>query len=172
MEEGISMAKEQQWGTGGRPGQPGSLEYNRPDLYPNYSPETAKQRSNIVNPSFKFSARVRPVVAFSRMMRIMERVGFETVVSYKGPVIGITVEGKDPVKAVELAEAMRKHPDGKLPFGGIKVVMPYDKKEDTYAKLKVSGGKTAKVSIKVKGTMLMTHWRELERLVKKKFGKH
>ncbi len=148
------------------------MEYTRPDLYPNYSPETAKQRSNIVRPSFNFSARVRPVVAFGRMMRIMERVGFPTVTSYKGPDIGITVEREGPAKTFELAEAMKKHPDCKLPFGGIKVVMPYEKNEDTYAKLKVSGGRTAKVGIKVKGTMLMTHWRELERLIKKKFGKH
>jgi hypothetical protein len=148
------------------------MEYTRPDLYPNYSPESAKQRTNIVSPSFNFSAPVTPVVAFNRMMRIMERAGFETVTSYKGPAIGITVKVDTPVKAVELAEAMEKHPDGKLPFGGIMVVMPYDSDEDTHAKLKIKGGRTAKVGIKVKGTMLMTHWKELERRVHKKFDKH
>ena len=166
------MAKDQQWETGGRPGQPGSMEYTRPDLYPNYSPQTAKQRTNIVSPSFNFSAPVTPAVAFNRMMRIMERAGFETATSYKGPDIGIAVKEDAPVKAIELADAMEKHPDGKLPFGGIRVVMPYDNDEDTYAKLKISGGRKAKVRIKVKGTMLMTHWKELERRVRKKFGKH
>lgn len=166
------MAKDQQWGTGGRPGQPGSMEYTRPDLYPNYSPETAKQRTNIVSPSFNFSAPVTPFVAFNRIMRIMERVGFGTATLYKGPAIGVTVNEDTPVKALELAEAMEKHQGGKLPFGGIRVVMPYDNDEDTHVKLKISGGKKAKVGIKVKGTMLMTHWKELERRVHKKFGKH
>jgi hypothetical protein len=166
------MAKDEKWGTGGRPGQPGSMEYTRPDLYPNYSPESVEQQTKIVSPSFNFSAPVTVIVAFNRMMRIMERAGFETVNSYKGPNIGIKVTEESPVKAVDLAKAMDKHPDVKLSFGGISLIMPYDHDGDTYAKLKFSGGKKAKVGIKVKGTMQMTRWKELERWVHKKFGKH
>jgi hypothetical protein len=166
------MAKDNQWGSGGRPGQPGSMEYTRPDLYPNYSPESSQQQTKIVSPSFNFSAPVTTVVAFNRMMRIMERAGFETVNSYRGPDIGIKVSEENPVKAVKFAEAMEKHPDIKVPFSGIRLVMPYDNDEDTYAKLKFSGGKKAKIGIKVKGTMQMTHWKEIERRIRKKFGKH
>ena len=77
------MAKGSKWETGGRPGQPGSMEYTRPDLYPNYSPESAGQQNKIVSPSFNFSAPVTMVVAFNRVLRIMEDAGFETVSSYK-----------------------------------------------------------------------------------------
>jgi len=148
------------------------MEYTRPDLYPNYSPESAGQQNKIVSPSFNFSAPVTMVVAFNRVLRIMEDAGFETVSSYKGPNIGITATEEDPASAIKVAEAMEKHPDAKVPFSGIRLVMPYDNDKDTYAKLKFSGGKKSKVGIKVKGTMLMTHWREIERRVHKKFGKH
>lgn len=156
-------------GKGMRTGDPGSLEYTRPDLYPNVSEPTGKQRAHIVSPSFSFKTEDSLVTTLLRMLRILEKVEFNQVYDYHGPDIRFRVPHCETVPVSELIEALSEDWSSPIPLFGIKVKLVYETEEGVTARLKVGGGKEAKVNVKVKGTMKMGDWTELMKRTKKKF---
>lgn len=156
-------------GKGGRTGEPGSLEWTRPDLYPNISEPTSRQRSRIMSPSVAFKTEDPLIATLLRMLRILEKVEFNSVYDYVGPDVGFEVPPDETVAVGELIEALSGDWASPIPFFGIKIKLVYETEEDVTAKLKVGGGKKTKVSIKVKGTMRMGDWTELVKRTKKKF---
>jgi hypothetical protein len=163
------MSREPKFEAGIRHGQPGSLEYTRPALYPNYSPETDDQRKRIVSPTMSFRTEVPLVRSFLRMLRLLERADFEQVIAFSGPKLGPAIKRGEIMDVTTLIEAFEKDWEGPIPMGGLKAVLVYKHGEGVRAKLKVGGSKVTKVVVRVKGTILMSHWNELGWRVRKKF---
>ena len=156
-------------GKGIRTGDPGSLEYTRPDLYPNVSEPTSKQRSRIVSPSLTFKTEDPLVSTLIRMLSILEKVEINHVYYYDGPEVGFEVPPDETVPVSELITALSGDWESPIPMFGIKVKLVYETEEGVWAKLKVGGGRKTKVSLKIRGTMRMGDWTELSKRVRKKF---
>ena len=145
------------------------MEYTRPALFPNYSPETDSQRQRIVSPAMHFKSKVPLVRTFKRMLVLLERADFDQVLRYGGPDLGLVIKKNESIYVSTLIEALEGEWDGQIPMGGLRAVLVYKHGDGVRARLKVGGGKDTKVRVKVKGTILMSHWSELNRRVKKKF---
>jgi hypothetical protein len=153
-----------------RSGEPGSLEWTRPDLYPNVSEPTPRQRSRIISPSLAFKTDDPLLATLLRMLRILEKVEFSYVYEYKGPDVGFHVPPGETVAVGELIEALAGDWDSSIPLFGIRVKLVYETEEGVMARLKVGGGRRTKVALKIKGTMRMSDWTELVKRTKKKFA--
>ena len=153
--------------TGMRRGPPGSMEYTRPDLYPNYSPESASQAAQIVSPSLSFRVE-RDVLGTSlRMLKILERVGFVKAIGFSGPKVQLKSPRGEPVDVTILIRTLESYPAKEGPVKGVSVHLKMDGKKGALAKLKVSGSDRSKVRLKVKGTITMAQWNEVSRRVVK-----
>ena len=143
------------------------MEYTRPDLYPNYSPETASQAARVVNPSLSFRVD-RDVLGTSiRMLKILERIGFERVVGFSGPKVQLGAARGEPIDVEALVEVLEAQLAKKDHVKGVKVHLRMDGEKAAMAKLKVSGSGRSKVHLKVKGTIQMAQWKEVGRRIVK-----
>jgi hypothetical protein len=143
------------------------MEYTRPDLYPNYSPESAAQAAQVVSPSLSFRAE-RDVLGTSlRMLKILERVGFGKAMGFSGPKVHLKAPKGEPVDVTALIKALESHPAKEDPVKSVSVHLKMDGKKGALAKLKVSGSERSKVRLKIKGTILMAQWNEVTRRVVK-----
>ena len=143
------------------------MEYTRPDLYPNYSPETAGQATQVVSPSLSFRVE-RDVLGTSlRMLKILQRVGFEKAIGFSGPKVQLKTRKGEPVDVATLIKALETHPAKEGPVKGVSAHLKMDGEKGALAKLKVSGSDRSKVRLKVKGTIQTAQWKEVTRRVVK-----
>jgi hypothetical protein len=118
----------------------------------------------------KFITDGAPFKTFGRVLRLLDRTGFDWVHSYKGPELGLDVD-RDELPSIETIDRLlQKVGKKKVPFGGLKAVLVYKNYQRIKAKVKVTGDdKVVKVRVKVKGPVLKSDWREFRNLVKKRF---
>jgi hypothetical protein len=130
---------------------------------------TDADRARILGPSLKFTTDVNPFTTFGRVLRLLDRTGFDWVHSYIGPELGLDVD-RDKLPSIETIDKMlKKVKDKRVPWGGLRAVLVYRNYQRIRAKVKVTGNKVVKVKVKVKGPVLKADWAEFHRLVKKRF---
>ena len=151
------------------PHEPGTYEFHNPHLYSTYSTDLRSQRSRIMSPSLSFKTDKPLVPTFIRMLRILEEAEFAWVLSYSGPRVGFRLKRGETKDVDLLIEALEGKWEARIPLGGMKAALLYDREEPVRAKLKVGGFGSTKVRVKMKGTMLMADWNEIGRGVRRKY---
>jgi hypothetical protein len=130
---------------------------------------TDSDRSRIQSPSLKFKTEVAPIPSFRRVLKLLDRCGFDWVRSYHGPPLGIEAD-PDKLPSIEhIDKTLATAKDKRVPFGGLSAVLVYKNYQRIRATVKVSGKDLTKVKIKVKGPVMKADWKEFRRLVKKRF---
>jgi hypothetical protein len=152
------------------PHEPGTYEFHNPHLYSSYSTDLRSQRSLIMSPSISFKTERSLVSTFILMLQILEAAEFAWVFSYSGPRVDFILKRGETKDVDLLIEALEGEWETRIPLGGMKAALLYDREEPVKAKLKVGGFGSTKVRVKMKGTMLMSDWNEIRRGVRKKFG--
>lgn len=143
--------------------------YSTKDLF-RIDTTTDADRARIQGPSLSFKAKVPAVTTFRRVLRILDRCGFDWVLHYKGPDLGIKVEDGD-IPSIELIDSkLAKYTPEDIPVESMKAVLLYKNYQRIRVKVKVSGRYSSKVKVKVKGPVLKSDWREIQRRIKKRFG--
>lgn len=130
---------------------------------------TDSDRARVQSPKLSFKADVSSIKAFRGVVNLLDRCGFDWMLHYSGPNLGLDVKGGD-LPSIDLIEKRLREAeteDGR--FGRIKADLVYKNYQRIRAKVKVSGNYPTKVTVKVKGPVLRSDWREIHRLVKKKF---
>lgn len=131
---------------------------------------TDADRARIQSPRLSFKAKVPAVTTFRRVLRILDRCGFDWVLHYKGPDLGIKVEDGD-IPSIELIDSkLDKYTPEDIPVERMSAVLLYKSYQRIRVKVKVSGRYASKVKVKVKGPVLKSDWREIQRRIKKRFG--
>ena len=131
---------------------------------------TDADRARIQGPSLSFKAKVPAVTTFRRVLRILDRCGFDWVLHYKGPDLGIKVEDGD-IPSIELIDSkLDKYTPEDIPVERMSAVLLYKNYQRIRVKVKVSGRYASRVRVKVKGSVLKSDWREIQRRIKKRFG--
>ncbi len=143
--------------------------YSTKDLF-RIDTTTDADRARIQGPSLSFKAKVPAVTTFRRVLRILDRCGFDWVLHYRGPHLGIRVED-DEIPSIELIDSkLAKYTPEDVPVESMKAVLLYKNYQRIRVKVKVSGRYSSKVKVKVKGPVLKSDWREIQRRIKKRFG--
>ncbi|MCK4968931.1 MAG: hypothetical protein KAS77_00325 [Thermoplasmata archaeon] len=110
------------------------------------------------------------VTTFRRLLRILDRCGFDWVLHYRGPELGIKVED-DEIPSIELIDSkLDKYTPEDIPVERMRVVLLYKNYQRIRVKVMVRGRYNSKVKVKVKGPVLKSDWREIQRRIKKRFG--
>ena len=122
-----------------------------------------------MSPTLSFKADVSSVKAFRKVINLLDRCGFDWMLHYSGPSLGIEVKDGE-IPSIDLIQRRLKDAEaGDLRYGRIKADLVYKNYQRIRAKVKVSGNHPSKVKVKVKGPVLRSDWSEITRLVKKKF---
>ncbi len=131
---------------------------------------TDSDRARIQSPFLSFKAKEPAVTTFCRVLRILDRCGFDWVLHYKGADLGINVEG-DQIPSIEMIDSkLAKYTPEDIPVEKLKAVLLYKNYQRIRVKVMVSGRYSSKVKVKVKGPVLKSDWREIQRRLKKRFG--
>jgi hypothetical protein len=130
---------------------------------------TDADRARVQSPKLSFRSDVSPIKAFRWIINLLDRCGFDWVLHYSGPDLGLEVKDGD-IPSIELIRRrLKEAKPGDVPFGGMKADLVYKKYQRIRAKVKVSGNISSKVKVRVKGPVLKADWREFQRLVRKRF---
>ncbi len=130
---------------------------------------TDADRARIQSPSLSFKTKEPAVKTFRRMLKILDRCGFDWVLHYKGADLGIKVED-DKVPSIEMIDnKLAKYTPEDIPVERMKAVLLYKNYQRIRVKVKVSGRYSSRVKVKVKGPVLKFDWREIQRRIKKRF---
>ncbi len=139
--------------------------YCRKDVF-RIDTTTDEDRTRIQSPSLSFKAREPAVTTFRRVLGILDRCVFDWVLHYRGPDLGIEVED-DNIPSIELIDRkLAKYTPEDIPVERMKAVPLY--KNYQRIQVKVSGRYISRV--KVKGPVLRSDWREIQRRIKKGSG--
>jgi hypothetical protein len=142
--------------------------YSHKDLF-RVDTTTDADRARVQSPSLSFKADVASVNAFRRVIGLLDRCGFDWILRYSGPDLGIEVRDGDipPIDLIgrRLKETEAEHPR----FGRMKADLVYKDYRRIRAKVRVTGSYPSKVTVKVRGPVLRSDWREFHRLVRKRF---
>ena len=131
---------------------------------------TDADRARILSPRLSFKVKEPAVTTFRRLLRILDRCGFDWVLHYRGPDLGIKVED-DEIPSIELIDRkLDKYTPEDIPVERMSAVLLYKNYQRIRAKVKVSGRYKSRVKVKVKGPVLKSDWREIQRRIKKRFG--
>lgn len=130
---------------------------------------TDSDRARIQSPTLSFKAKEPAVTTFRRMLRILDRCGFDWVLHYKGPDLGIKVEDGD-VPSIKLIDSkLDKYTPEDIPVERMSAVLLYENYRRIRVKVKVSGRHMSRVKVKVKGPVLKSDWGEIRRRINKRF---
>lgn len=130
---------------------------------------TDADRARIVSPRLSFRAQEPAVTTFRRLLRILDRCGFDWVLHYKGPDLGIKVEDDD-IPSIELIDSkLDRYTPEDIPMERMSAVLLYKNYQRIRVKVKVSGRHMSRVKVRVKGPVLKSDWGEIQRRIKKRF---
>jgi hypothetical protein len=129
-------------------------------------PETPSQRARIQNPELAFTTALPSYEAMARMLEIMGRAAFNTVMSFKGPVVDPTPEVKEGLHVREAVAQLRALEDPKVPVGGLVAKVRYWREAGIVATVKVGRALPAKVSVRVRGAPMKSDWHAVRMLVR------
>jgi hypothetical protein len=130
------------------------------------APETASHKARVQSPSLTFTTALPPFEAMARMLEIMGRAAFNTVLSFKGPVVDPTPEVKEGLHVREAVAQLRALEDPKGPLGGLVAKVRYRRETRTIATVKVGRSLPAKVSVRVRGAPMKSDWHAVRMLVR------
>jgi hypothetical protein len=149
-------------------GSPFKRRYSHKDVF-RLDTTTKADRSRVQGPSLRFRSKVPDVRSFRRVLKLLDRCGFDWVWYYHGPLLGIEVD-RGQLPSIELVEKrLAKLRDPDVPMGGLRARLIYKDYQGIRAKVKVGRGQRPKVRVKVKGPVHKADWHEFRRLVKKQF---
>lgn len=106
---------------------------------------------------------------FRGMLSILVKRGFVHALDYDGPDLGITHGRDELVPMDEVMEALGRADGDDIPFGGLKMVLVNDVSPGVKVKVQVKEGRSTKVKLKVKGTLMKAAWNQIRADVKRKF---
>jgi hypothetical protein len=150
--------------------EPGSYEWHYQYLYPSYGSGLSRKHTHIVSPGIKFKTDVMLFDSFVKMLEILEDVDFIWVYRYSGPPIFFQIPDGEAEHIDTLFIALDLYDGGtRIPMSGLKAHLIHDNDRKVVAHLNVGGFGSTKVKLRVKGTMRMTDWKELQRKVNKRF---
>jgi hypothetical protein len=129
-------------------------------------PETSSQRARVQDPTLEFTTALPPHEAMARMLEIMGRAAFNTVMFFKGPVVDPTPEVKEGLHVREAVAQLRALEDPKVPVGGLVAKVRYWRETGIIATVKVGRVLPAKVSVRVRGAPMKSDWHAVKMLVK------
>lgn len=130
-------------------------------------PETAKQAARLQDPRLKLHSALEPFEAMSRILLALGRVGFDTTLGFRGPVVDPTPEKKEGLHVRDVVAQLRALDDPTPPIGGLKAELRYRRDERVRAVVTVGRVRPAKVKVRVKGAVLKSDWFGLKKLVEK-----
>jgi len=128
--------------------------------------ETAAQKARIQGPSIAFTTALPPFEAMARMLEILGRGAFNSVMYFKGPVVDPTPEVKEGLHVREVAAQLRALEDPKVPLGGLEARVRYWREAGIIATVRVGRALPAKVSVRVRGAPMKSDWHAVRMLVK------
>jgi hypothetical protein len=129
-------------------------------------PETTAQKTRIQDPALAFTTALPPYEAMARMLEIMGRAAFNTVLSFRGPVVDPTPEVKEGLHVREAVAQLRALEDPKVPIGGLVAKVRYRREDSIVATVKVGRALPAKVSVRVRGAPMKSDWHAVKVLVR------
>lgn len=150
--------------------EPGSYEYTYNWMYPQATGESASQKSHVQSPGASFRTDKAPYKAFFYVLKAMKETHFGRALEYDGPPLGLSDARKELVDMVDVLEAMKRIGDAPAPFMGFRALLLHDHEKGVKARVKVSGGRSPKVRVKVKGPIPRADWGLLRKRLSKRFA--
>jgi hypothetical protein len=156
-------------GSSPSPGSIGSYESVYKPYYPNVGEGPSTGIRMVRSPALVVKVDTPAMGAFVRLLTIMEKSGFRTVLRYSGPdVAGARVEGEGTPLESLIRALERAGPEVEV-GRGLAAVLRDAHDTEVSAGVEVRPGRRTRVRVKVKGRLLATRWEALRRLVRRRF---
>lgn len=150
--------------------KPGSYEYTYNYMYPQYEGESASQKAHVQSPGLSFRTEKPPYKTFFYVLKALKETHFGRALQYDGPPLGLSDARKELVDTEDVLEAMKRISDAPAPFMGFRALLLHDHEKGVKARVKVSGGRSPKVRVKVKGPIPRADWGLLRKRLSKRFA--
>jgi len=130
-------------------------------------PETPEQAARLLGAHLKLHTSLPTLEAMQLALLVLGKVGFDTVVWFRGPVRDPTPERKDGMHVRDVAEALGALEEPRLPLLGLKADLRYRRDEDVVATVSVGRIRPSKVRVRVRGAVFKSDWFGLKNLLER-----
>lgn len=139
-------------------------------MYPNKQAPTARQRTHIVSPSMSFRTDIPLDEAFIKLLKVLSKMDFRTVVHYKGPWMGFRANRNETIEVGEVITAFHKYTFDRIPLSGFTATLVHASEDGVSVTVKVGGFGRTKVKLRIKGTIRYSEWKKIHTRVDKRLN--